>query len=684
MKGVFLSYASDDAPAAARICAALRAAGLEVWFDQSELRGGDAWDGAIRRQIKTCALFIPVISQTTRARGEGYFRLEWKLAIDRSHLMASNVPFLVPVVIDDIPNSDERVPDRFREVQWSRLPGGNTPAEFVARIQNLLGQVDDPAVRPLAGIGHAPVNAAGASAANARTARRSPVPPWVLAAVVIAVAGGGFWAYHMSATKPSASNAPAPTPTPPAESPASTPSATAAILDAPIPEKSIAVLPFENMSSDKDQEYFSDGLSEELIDQLSRMPDLRVPARTSSFYFKGRSDDIAVIARKLHVANILEGSVRKSGNRLRVTAELIRADNGYHVWSETYDRDSKDVFKVQDDIAGAVVAALKTKLSPAALSESARTTNPQAHNQYLLGRKFSNDQTWEGRRLAMEAFRKAVALDPNYADAYAALGAAEFWVADATADAAGYQRAREDAAKAIALAPDHADGYSARAFIRASLDWDWAGAQADTLKALELEPNAPRSQRGYASELEHTGRTAEAIAVVKRSLESDPLSSGAWLQLGGLYEQSGDYSAAADALHRALEISPSSTFSNFYLGALQLEQSDPQAALASFRRVDSDVFRLTGIAVAEHSLGDAAASQAALDELIAKHSRDAAAQVAEVYAWRNEKDKAFEWLDRAFTNRDGGLTLIKSDVFYKNLRNDPRYPAFLHKMNLPI
>jgi tetratricopeptide (TPR) repeat protein len=140
-----------------------------------------------------------------------------------------------------------------------------------------------------------------------------------------------------------------------------------------------------------------------------------------------------------------------------------------------------------------------------------------------------------------------------------------------------------------------------------------------------------------------------------------------------------DYAAAADALHRALEISPSSTFSNFYLGALQLEQSDPQAALASFRKVDSEVFRLTGIAVAEHTLGDAAASQAALDEIIAKHSRDAAAQIAEVYAWRNEKDKAFEWLDRAFNNRDGGLTLIKNDVFYKNIHNDPRYPAFLRK-----
>lgn len=681
MKGVFLSYASDDAPAAARICAALRAAGLEVWFDQSELRGGDAWDAAIRRQIKTCALFIPVISQTTRARGEGYFRLEWKLAIDRSHLMASNVPFLVPVVIDDIPNSDERVPDRFREVQWSRLAGGNTPVDFVARIQNLLGQVDDPAARPLAGLGSAASSTAGTSGASTPPTSHFRILPWALGAAVIALAGAGFWAYQGSATKPNPSTA---TQTPPAaESPVSTHSTTAAMLDAPIPEKSIAVLPFENMSSDKDQEYFSDGLSEELIDQLSKIPDLRVPARTSSFYFKGKSDDIAVIARKLHVANILEGSVRKSGNRLRVTAELIRADNGYHVWSETYDRDSKDVFKVQDDIAGAVVAALKTKLSPAARNESSRTTNPQAYNQYLLGRKFANDQSWESRHLALEAFRKAVALDPNYADAYAALSSAEFWVADTTADAAGYQRAREDAAKAVALAPDHADGYSARAFMKESLDWDWAGAQADTLKALELEPSAPRSQRGYASLLEKTGRIPEAIAVVKRTLESDPLSNAAWLMLGGLYEENGDYVAAADAMHRALEISPSSTFSNFYLGALQLEQSDPQAALASFRKVDFDVFRLTGIAVAEHSLGDATASQAALDEIIAKHSHDAAAQIAEVYAWRNEKDKAFEWLDRAFNNHDGGLNLIKIDLFYKNLRADPRYPAFLRKMNLP-
>ena len=345
---VFLSYASQDTEAARRICEALRAAGVEVWFDQSELRGGDAWDHSIRRQIKTCALFIPVVSRHTRARDEGYFRLEWKLAIDRSHLMAATKTFLLPVVIDDTRDDDEGVPERFREVQWLRLPEGLTPPGFAARVARLLSQLPEAkstagpaaqavAAAPAAASGTAaPSGTAAAGIARATTSTSQPKLLWItLTLLVLAIGFVAADRFLLSRRAPLAAAAP------------SMPVHEASTVS----DHSIAVLPFLDMSEKRDQEYFSDGLAEELLDLLAKTPGLHVIARTSSFYFKGKQATVPEIARTLRVANILEGSVRKSGNRLRITTQLVRADNGEHLWSETYDRDQEDVFKIQDDIA---------------------------------------------------------------------------------------------------------------------------------------------------------------------------------------------------------------------------------------------------------------------------------------------------------------------------------------------
>ena len=228
------------------------------------------------------------------------------------------------------------------------------------------------------------------------------------------------------------------------------------------PARSVAVLPFADMSENHDQEYFSDGLSEELIELLTQVPNLQVPARTSSFYFKGKSVTIPEIASTLHVSHILEGSVRKSGNTVRVTAQLVRADNGYYLWSETYDRDIQDIFKVQDEIAAAVVTALRGKLAPSPKVSARRTSNAEAYNQLLLGRQFFNRSNADGLGRAVAAYRQAIALDPGYAAAYAGLADAEDNLADWTGDTAGFKRAEAAADKAIALAPDEADGYSAR------------------------------------------------------------------------------------------------------------------------------------------------------------------------------------------------------------------------------
>jgi TolB-like protein len=651
---VFLSYASQDAQAAQRICDALRAAGVEVWFDQHELRGGDAWDEKIRQQIHDCALFIPLISANTASRHEGYFRLEWDLADQRTHMIARNRAFIVPVCTDATPDAGADVPESFLRVQWTRLAAGETPPGFVQRVSSLLSpgaHSAGPATRLPAG-----------APPGALASRGSKVVPLIIG--VLAILGIGYFALDKFALSRRTLTL--------------TTSAAA-----PINEKSIAVLPFIDLSEKRDQEYFSDGLAEELLDMLAKTPGLHVIARTSSFSFKGKPDDIPTIGRKLNVANILEGSVRKSGNRLRVTTQLVGASNGEHIWSETYDRELKDVFAVQDEIAAAVVGQLKLKLAPATPSSARRTTNIEAYNQYLLGQHSYNSENLDGWRRAIEAFHKAVALDPNYVAPYDGLALVEYQLAGHTGDATGNQRAQDAAAKAVELGPDDPNGYSARGFIRYAITWDWSGAQADFKKAIALDPGDPQFQLRYGALLGALGRLPEAIAATRKAIELDPLLAAGWESLAQYLTFTRDFAAAHEASRRALDISPESTFALNALGWLQLSEGKAEDALATFRKVDEEVFRLYGTSMAAHTLKDAKQSQQALEELIAKNAGDSAYQIADVYAWRGEKDEAFVWLNRAYAQRDGGLTQVKFDPLLDSLRSDPRYLAFLRKMKLP-
>jgi serine/threonine protein kinase/Tfp pilus assembly protein PilF len=448
------------------------------------------------------------------------------------------------------------------------------------------------------------------------------------------------------------------------------------------PARSVAVLPFADMSEKHDQEYFSDGLSEELIDLLTQVPDLQVPARTSSFYFKGKSATIPEIANTLHVSHVLEGSVRRSGNTIRVTAQLVRADNGYDLWSETYDRDIKDIFRVQDEIATAVVTALKGKLALSPKVSSRRTSNAEAYNQLLLGRQFFNRSNADDLRRAVAAYREAIALDPNYAAAYAGLADAEDNLADWTGDTSGFKRAEAAADKAIALAPDEPDGYSARGSQRIYHSWDWGGAQADFAQALTLNPTDSLVLRAYGIMLASLGRFPEAMTEIRKSISIDPLSSRGWEALGTFLLAQKDFPATHEALRRALEIQPDDALSLNRLGVLQLLEGKADDALATYRKIDDDGFRLNGIAMTEHTLGHARASQQALDEAIAKHASDSAYQIAEAHAWRGENDGAFEWLERAYAQGDGGLAEAKIDPLLESLHEDPRYKALLRKLNL--
>jgi TolB-like protein len=461
----------------------------------------------------------------------------------------------------------------------------------------------------------------------------------------------------------------------------------AAVAPAAEARPSIAVLPLVNLSSDKEQEYFSDGLSEELLNLLAKVPGLRVAARTSAFAFKGKNEDVGEIGRKLHVATILEGSVRRSGDQIRITAQLVNAADGYHLWSETYDRKLTDVFALQDEIARSVVAALKLKLLQSPSSQDRRTANTEAYNQYLLGRQFFLRNNVEGFRLAKQAYEKAVALDPGYAPAWAGLALATFWVADAAGSLAeltsGQERAVEAAEKAIAAGPDLPDGYLARGFVGVPIRWNFEGSRADFQRALSLRPDDSETLSEYASVvLRPLARLPEAIAALRKAAETDPLNPRIWSSLGNSLAMNGERALAREAFNRSLEISPDQSYTPYNLSLTYLFEREPAAALEISRRSTNEVFRLAGAALAQHDLGREKEAQEALDQLIAHWGHGAAYQIAEIYAWRGDKDRALEWLERAVKQRDGGLVNVKVDPLLSKLRGDARYTAVLKKMNL--
>jgi TolB-like protein/Flp pilus assembly protein TadD len=435
------------------------------------------------------------------------------------------------------------------------------------------------------------------------------------------------------------------------------------------------------MSEKKDQGYFSDGLSEELITSLAQIHDLQVIARTSSFHFRNLQTPIAEIGSTLSVAHVLEGSVRRAGNTVRVTAQLIRADSGVPIWSQTYDRDVKDIFQVQDDIAAAVVAALKLKLLPTQGLDPHRSDNPQAYDQYLLARQFGRRGNLEDIERAIAAYSRAIALDPGFAAAYAGLSFTETAIANSTQDAARFSEARAAAEKALNLAPQLVDAYRARALLRLET-LDFAGARADSEQALALAPGDSAVQSLYGVWIAAFGKIPQAITAMNKAIELDPLNGYAWANIGLFLTEIRDYTAARRALERALAITPSSDAFHFALGQLDLLQGKLTDALAEFQKQGDEGVRRMGDAMIEHASGHEKQSLQALKELIAKRANDMAYQVGDVYAWRGDKDKAFEWLERAYQQRDSGLNGVAYDPLLAGLQGDSRYGALLKKLEL--
>ena len=451
---------------------------------------------------------------------------------------------------------------------------------------------------------------------------------------------------------------------------------------------SIAVLPFADMSPGKDQEYFSDGLAEELTNELAKVPGLKVTGRSSAFQFKGKNEDLRAVGQKLNVANILEGSVRRDGSHVRITAELTKVSDGFQLWSEEYNAELKDIFAVQDQIARAVTQALQIKLLGAnatpVLAES-KVTNPDAYQAYLQAVYFVNRGSGKTNyEQALAYADQAIKLDANFSLAWALRSAVFAGMSgDGFMDPGpGFRRAPTDAEQAIALDPNSAAGYLALASIRLLHDLDWEGAEAALNKAAALEPGSTDLLYFRATLEGVRGHVDEAIELRKRTVALDPLCSFCYVLLGGDLSVAGQYDEANRMLQKALELDPQQGFVHFLRGQILLARGHPQEALVEMQRETSDWLKLTGEAVAYHSLGRQQASEAALRELIAKHGNDAAYQIAEVYASRGETDKALEWLNRAHQQHDSGLIGLKSDPMLKSLRQNPGYIQLLKTMKL--
>jgi TolB-like protein/DNA-binding winged helix-turn-helix (wHTH) protein/Flp pilus assembly protein TadD len=452
-------------------------------------------------------------------------------------------------------------------------------------------------------------------------------------------------------------------------------------------DPSIAVLPFVDLSPERDQEYFSDGLAEELINDLAQVRGLKVVARSSSFQFKGKNEDLRAVGSKLGVANILEGSIRREGDRVRITAELTKADDGSELWSETYDRKIGDILDVEDEIGRAATSALQVKLlTSGAVSARTQGTNPEAYQAYLQGRYFFGRSTDKSNlESALGYADQAIRRDANYAPAWCLRSnVLSVMAAFALTDVAeSYRRAREDAEHAIVLDPNLATGYLALGWIQVNYDWDWERAAASLKKAAELEPGSVEVLRYRSALYRILGRQDEAIELYRQVVSLDPLRARSYSSLGAELYTAGQYGEALATLHKALELNPQKEGDHILCGLILLLQGHPQQALTEVELEPGEVWKPFGRALAYQALGRSQDSVSALNQLIIKHHQDSAYQVADVYAYRGETDKAFEWLLRAYQQRDGGMLFVKRDPLLRSLHHDPRYADVLRKMRLP-
>ena len=451
--------------------------------------------------------------------------------------------------------------------------------------------------------------------------------------------------------------------------------------------KAVAVLPLINDTGDPNNEYFSDGLSEELISALAQIKELKVIGRTSSFHFKNTNEESKVIGSALGVGYLLEGSVRTSAGRARIAVTLVRASDGASAWSHIYDRTLPDIFAVQTEIAQSVAGALKVALLGEAETnpDAPPSQNLDAYTAYLEGRYYEQRYSADDLRKAIGFYDAAIYNDPHYALSYAALSRSWWALGDITGEdvVEANRKARAFAERAVAEDPNSADGHAALGQILISVDRNAHGAEAEYRRAAELAPASAEPKIGLSSVIANFGQIEEAVELLQQAVRLEPLSVNAHFDLARLLTSLGRYDEAVQAARKATELQPGGAGTWQMLALVEAKRGNGEAALKAAEKESDPDWRAYAIALAQQARGDSAAADAALDALIADHSDDMSFQIAMVYAFRGDTDKTFEWLDRAYEQRDPGVMAIIDNPFTHDLRSDPRFGEFCKKVGIP-
>ena len=453
-------------------------------------------------------------------------------------------------------------------------------------------------------------------------------------------------------------------------------------------QKSIAVLPLLNESGDPGDEYFSDGLSEELIAALAQIRELKVIGRSSSFRFKNKKEESKTIGEKLGVSTLLEGTVRKQGNAVRIVAELVKAADGSELWSRTFNRELKDIFAVQAEIAEAVAASLELTLlgTDDRSAKNAATKSVEAHNAYLQGHFYFERRNLEDYRKSVSFFDQATRLDPDYALAYAERSEAWTWIADQSTEKQkeAWAAAGNDAEKAIAIDSHLAEAHAALGWVRFFAEWKFGEGLAALRRAQQLSPGNPTANDLLARVVVYLGQIQEAEKLARQAIELDPLTYQARNNLARILFAEGKLDEAEASAQKAAELQPTAASSRRWQVFVAIHRGDGEAALREAQLEPNEGYRHFELALAHYARGDRPAADAALAELIAKDRNVEAYQIAEVYAWRGETDKAFEWLQASFDNHDTGMLSLLIDPLMRGLHHDARYNSLLAKIGLPV
>jgi TolB-like protein/Tfp pilus assembly protein PilF len=646
-----LSYASPDAEVAQQICEFLESHGVSCWIAPRDVRPGSVYADAIVGAINEVNALVLVLSASATASAHVGREVE-RAASKRKHIVAFRV---------DGASLSRELEYFLSNSQWIDVVCLGMPAA--------LGKLAEAARQRSAPEPANPESGADPSSGRATTARavgNASVAKRVVvvAAAVIALSIVGMLAVRFWPSKSPEAQAPA----------------VAAISD-----KSIAVLPFTDMSQKRDQEYFGDGMAEEILDLLARIPGLTVIGRTSSFQFKGKNEDLRKIGTELNAAYVLEGSVRNSGDQVRITAQLINTKTGTHEWSKTYDRPIGDVLKLQDAIAAAVVRELQLTVNPEYLPSRSKLGNPETYDLILRGRHAGDRWDGEGLGEAVTLFKQAVDRDPTSADAAANLAFTYYKQGTGNFRAPGdaFEEARGEASLALKLDPKNVLAHHVLGKVHYDYDWDWGAAEREFKLVEALAPGSAVAPNGEAHLAAIEGRWDEALAYVNSALARDPLDPNSFGILSMVQMRRDHLPEAEMAARRELDIHPTYPWAHWYLGPILLARNDREGALLVMQQEATEGARQAGLAIAYFALGRKADSDAALTRAIKEHADRYAFEIAVAYAYRKEADAAMQWLERAYAQKDSGLVYVKVELPLKNLEGDPRFKAFLKKMNLP-